>query len=218
MTTVCQRYLWTRKREMAVLRQATALASGAAASYVAYQLSRGDEGRRSLLLGLARADASVRPVLAAVLPHDAFVCLYSASRTPFLHALGSCSAGDGGHLAGSSPVRVMGLSFRNDLGNAAGLDKDATLLDLNYGLGAGFAVVGTVLSEEHTGNVENMLGGAWSGNAWTPLPASGGALNSLGLPSKGVDTPPSNPRTQPRNLRRAACPSPESEHHPQEST
>ena len=76
---------------MAVLRQATALASGAAASYVAYQLSRGDEGRRSLLLGLARADASVRPVLAAVLPHDAFVCLYSASRTPFLHALGSCS-------------------------------------------------------------------------------------------------------------------------------
>jgi dihydroorotate dehydrogenase len=81
----------------------------------------------------------------------------------------------------------MGLSFRNDLGNAAGLDKDGSLLDFNYSLGAGFAVVGTVLSEPHTGNVFSFFGGLWKGNVWTPLPLSGAALNSLGLPSKGVD-------------------------------
>ena len=81
---------------------------------------------------------------------------------------------------------AMGLAFRNDLGNSAGLDKDGSLLELSYALGAGFTVVGTVLSEAHTGNVFSFLGGVWSGNAWTPLPLSGAALNSLGLPSKGV--------------------------------
>ena len=44
-----------------------------------------------------------------------------------------------------------------------------------------------VLSEPHTGNVFSFLGGLFSGNAWTPLPLSGAALNSLGLPSKGID-------------------------------
>ena len=81
----------------------------------------------------------------------------------------------------------MGLSFRNDLGNAAGLDKDGSLLEFSYELGAGYTVVGTVLSEPHTGNVFRFLGGLWEGNAWTPLPHSGAALNSLGLPSRGVD-------------------------------
>ena len=36
----------------------------------------------------------------------------------------------------------------------------ATLWDFNYALGAGFAVVGTVLSEGHTGNVFSFFGGA----------------------------------------------------------
>ena len=53
-------------------------------------------------------------------------------------------------------------------------------------------VVGTVLSESHTGNVFSFLGGLWKGNAWTPLPLSGGALNSLGLPSQGVAAAMSN--------------------------
>ena len=172
---------------MRVFPRAAAAASLAAGGYLA---TCGDEGRRAALLGLARLDERLRPALATVLPAEAFVCLYSASRAPFLRALGASAGGDPAPApaaAAAPPLRAMGLSFRNDLGNAAGLDKDGTLLDLSYGLGAGFAVVGTVLSEPHTGNVFRFLGGLWEGNAWTPLPLSGGALNSLGLPSKGVD-------------------------------
>ena len=178
-----------------MLRRTLAAAGGLTAGYIAYRLSS-EDGKQSLLLDLARTDAAIRPQLAAVLPHDAFVALYSASRTPFLQTLSSCSGGHGissdSSAVASSMVQVMGLSFRNDLGNAAGLDKDASLLDLNYALGAGFAVVGTVLSESHTGNVFSFFGGLWSGNVWTPLPISGAALNSLGLPSKGVDVAVAN--------------------------
>lgn len=145
------------------------------------------EGREgSVPLALARIDSKLRPTLAAVLPAEAFVCLYSSSRNPFIRAL-SVSPPQGQSCATNCAVRAMGLTFRNDLGNAAGLDKDGSLLDFNYALGAGFAVVGTVLSEDHTGNVFSFLGGLFRGNAWTPLPLSGAALNSLGLPSKGVD-------------------------------
>ena len=168
-------------------RTASACAAGGVLAAGAYAAQGGDEGRRSVLLGLARADEQLRPALAALLPAEAFVALYSASRTPFLGAL-AASAGCGAlPSAPSIGLRAMGLSFRNDLGNAAGLDKDGTLLDFNYALGAGYAVVGTVLSDPHSGNLFDFLGGLWRGNAWTPLPSSGGALNSLGLPSKGVE-------------------------------
>eukprot|EP00929_Paragymnodinium_shiwhaense_P054610 TRINITY_DN27385_c0_g1_i1.p1 TRINITY_DN27385_c0_g1~~TRINITY_DN27385_c0_g1_i1.p1 ORF type:complete len:473 (-),score=118.20 TRINITY_DN27385_c0_g1_i1:72-1490(-) len=135
---------------------------------------------------LARVDGKLRPCLASVLPHSVFVWLYSSSRSLFQKMM---SAGGAGQAATEfpSPCTVMGLRFRGDLGNAAGLDKDASLLDFNYDVGAGFAVVGTVLSEGHTGNVFTFFGGLWSGNVWTPLPLSGGALNSLGLPGHGVD-------------------------------
>ena len=75
-------------------------------------------------------------------------------------------------------MRAMGLTFRNDLGNAAGLDKDGSLLDFNYALGAGFTVVGTVLSEGHTGNVFSFFGGLWKGNVWTPLWKAGADAES----------------------------------------
>jgi len=44
-----------------------------------------------------------------------------------------------------------------------------------------------VLDSPHTGNLFPMWGGSMQLNAWTPLPQSGGALNSLGLPAHGVD-------------------------------
>ena len=150
-------------------------------------------GHSSPSLVLSNFDDTLRPAVAALLPAEAFVCLYSAARTPFLQALSIESEAE---QAGSAPaqttartsnLRALGLSFRNDLGNAAGLDKDGSLLDFNYSLGAGFTVVGTVLSESHTGNLFSFFGGLWSGNVWTPLPKSGATLNSLGLPSKGVD-------------------------------
>jgi len=134
---------------------------------------------------LARLDAKVRPTLAAFLPHSVFVWIYSSSRSLFLSLLARGGAGVVSEFP--APCSVLGLNFRSDLGNSAGLDKDGTLLDFNYDLGAGFAVVGTVLSAPHTGNLFPMWGGLLKFNAWTPLPYSGGALNSLGLPAHGVD-------------------------------
>ena len=66
------------------------------------------------------------------------------------------------------------------------------MLPFNYRLGAGFTVIGTVLAREHTGNLEVDLGPAGKFPPWVPLPGCGGALNSLGLPSKGVDEAVSN--------------------------
>eukprot|EP00908_Phaeocystis_cordata_P017821 Transcript_29190.p1 GENE.Transcript_29190~~Transcript_29190.p1 ORF type:complete len:451 (-),score=158.94 Transcript_29190:47-1348(-) len=165
----------------------TMIAGGSVAAFVL--AAQDEQQRRGTALRLMQLDDKFRPILAAMLPAEAFVCLYSASRTPFIKAL---SASGGGQPASppvgaAERVRAMGLSFRNDLGNAAGLDKDGSLLEFNYALGAGYTVVGTVLSEAHMGNVHSFLGGLWKGNAWTPLPLSGAALNSLGLPSQGVD-------------------------------
>jgi dihydroorotate dehydrogenase len=178
----------------AMLARASKVVAGAAVAGTASALAAsalGYEGE--VALALARVDGHLRPALATVLPPDIFVAVYSASRSPVIGMLSSQSSASrlggsvGGAQRGAPRHSAMGLSFRNDLGNAAGLDKDGSLLDFNYALGAGFAVVGTVLSEPHTGNLFDFLGGLWCGNPWTPLPQSGGALNSLGLPSKGVD-------------------------------
>jgi len=141
--------------------------------------------RDGVAVTLARFDAKVRPFFAAVLPHSIFVWIYSSSRPLFLSLM--ARGGNSSVMNFPSPRSALGLRFRSDLGNSAGLDKDGTLLDFNFDLGAGFAVVGTVLSAPHTGNLFPMWGGLVDCNAWTPLPFSGGALNSLGLPAHGVD-------------------------------
>lgn len=160
-------------------RVATISVIGSTACFAAFSY------RDGVAVTLARFDSKVRPALAAVLPHSLFVWMYSSSRPLFLSLM---SYGGGGVVEEfPAPCTVLGLRFRGDLGNAAGLDKEAALLDFNYEIGAGFAVVGTVLCAPHTGNVFAMLGGLWKCNAWTPLPQSGGALNSLGLPSHGIE-------------------------------
>ena len=78
----------------------------------------GEEGQRSAILMLMQLDDKLRPTLAATLPAEAFICLYSATRTPFAKAMGK-SAGNqpaSPPAVGAGSVRVMGLSFRNDLG------------------------------------------------------------------------------------------------------
>eukprot|EP01062_Namystynia_karyoxenos_P073771 TRINITY_DN70594_c0_g1_i1.p1 TRINITY_DN70594_c0_g1~~TRINITY_DN70594_c0_g1_i1.p1 ORF type:complete len:496 (+),score=151.41 TRINITY_DN70594_c0_g1_i1:77-1489(+) len=129
----------------------------------------------------AKLEGFMRPIICRVLP-PALVCwIYSASRDTYLWALGRAPVPPVGGFY--HPVEVMGLKFRNDIGNAAGLDKDGSLLELSYRMGAGFAVVGTVLSRPHTGN--NWLLGGFC--PWVPLSQSRAGLNSLGLPSKGID-------------------------------
>lgn len=136
---------------------------------------------------IAHADSLIRPLLVQVLPPAAVVALYSGGRGTFVELLSSSVFAD---IDGAQrPTKAFGLTFRNDLGNAAGLDKDGSMLDFNYRVGAGFAVVGTVLARAHGGNLEVGRG------RWTPLmplPSSGGAVNSLGLPSKGIDVAVAN--------------------------
>ncbi|MDD7984803.1 hypothetical protein PQO01_07570 [Lentisphaera marina] len=135
------------------------------------------------MIGLAKIEHKLRPTLAKLLPPSFFMKVYSSGRSQFIKDLAQLQIepvkGD------FNPTELCGLKFRNDLGNAAGLDKDGSLLDFNYNLGAGFAVVGTVLDKPHTGNLFNAFGK--EKNPWTPLPNSHSALNSLGLPSLGVD-------------------------------
>ena len=159
-------------------------AVGAAAAG-SYALGKGDTGSPSWRKATTRSAPFYE-----TLPSEAFIALYSASRTPFIHAL-SAAGGNASPSDSGKRLSAMGLTFRNDLGNSAGLGQDGSLLQFDYALGAGYTVVGTVL-EPHTGNVFQFLGGLWSGNAWTPLQHSGAALNSLGLPSKGVDAAVAN--------------------------
>ena len=135
-----------------------------------------------LALTAAKLDHDwIRPLVTAVLPTRVTTALYSCTRGLFLHALSK----SGFEPIASPPGaerRVMGLIFRNDLGNAAGLDKDGVMLEWFWRSGAGFCVIGTVLDSSHTGN--NWIFGRFC--PWLPLPAGGNGLNSLGLPSKGV--------------------------------
>jgi dihydroorotate dehydrogenase len=145
----------------------------------------------NLIECVGHIETKLRSTAAALLPARAFVALYSLTRTPYLRALGRCAQYRDSGVAdeGDNPPSHLfknKLAFRNDLGNAAGFDKDGSLLEFNYRLGAGFAVVGTVLSEPHTGNQTRV--GFWKVNPWTPLPRSESAINSLGLPSKGIDS------------------------------
>ncbi|GAB7205401.1 hypothetical protein OS21_18920 [Dickeya oryzae] len=52
----------------------------------------------------------------------------------------------------TKPVTCMGLSFRNPLGLAAGLDKDGECIDALGAMGFGFIEVGTVTPRPQPGN------------------------------------------------------------------
>jgi dihydroorotate dehydrogenase len=123
----------------------------------------------------------IRPKLSQLLPPEQFVKIYSRTRTWFLDMLASCRPEADVPRA---EVEVHDLKFRNCLMNAAGFDKDGKLLAFNYLMGAGGAVVGTVLSEPRSGNLIPAYGK--KSNPWTPLPYSKSAINSLGLPNHGV--------------------------------
>jgi dihydroorotate dehydrogenase len=124
---------------------------------------------------------TVRAKLSEYLPPAHFVKVYSRMRTWFLDMLASCRPEA---YVPVDKVNVRGLTFRNCLGNAAGFDKDGKLLPFNYLMGAGFAVVGTVLSEPWHGNLFQTYDK--KSNPWTPLPYSNSAINSLGLPNHGM--------------------------------
>lgn len=76
------------------------------------------------------------------------------------------------------PVEVMGLRFRNPVGLAAGMDKNASCVDGFASLGFGFLEVGTVTPRPQPGNPKPRL---------FRLPEHEGIINRMGFNNDGVD-------------------------------
>ena len=76
------------------------------------------------------------------------------------------------------PVEVMGISFPNRVGLAAGLDKDAGHIDGFASLGFGHLEVGTVTPRPQPGNPKPRL---------FRLKSRGAIINRMGFNNEGVD-------------------------------
>ena len=81
--------------------------------------------------------------------------------------------------AKQKPHQVMGLTFPNPVGLAAGLDKNGQYIDGLAALGFGFLEIGTVTPRPQPGNPRPRL---------FRLPAAQALINRLGFNNQGVDT------------------------------
>jgi len=77
------------------------------------------------------------------------------------------------------PRTVMGITFPNPVGLAAGLDKDGSYIDGVAGMGFGFIEVGTVTPRAQPGNPRPRM---------FRLTAAQALINRMGFNNKGVDT------------------------------
>jgi dihydroorotate dehydrogenase len=78
----------------------------------------------------------------------------------------------------SRPVTCMGLTFKNALGLAAGLDKNAECIDAFAAMGFGFVEVGTVTPRAQAGNDKPRM---------FRLVEAGGIINRMGFNNLGAD-------------------------------
>jgi dihydroorotate dehydrogenase len=76
------------------------------------------------------------------------------------------------------PVQLMGLTFPNPVGLAAGMDKDARHIDSLGALGFGFLELGTVTPRAQPGNPRPRL---------FRLPAARALINRFGFNNEGVE-------------------------------
>lgn len=118
--------------------------------------------------------AAARPLLFALDPETAHEltlrALDGAAAFGGARALAGCPVDD--------PVEVMGLRFRNRVGLAAGLDKNAAHVDALAALGFGFLEVGTVTPRPQPGNPRPRL---------FRLPQRSALINRMGFNNDGVD-------------------------------
>ncbi|MGH8556791.1 MAG: quinone-dependent dihydroorotate dehydrogenase [Methylococcales bacterium] len=77
-----------------------------------------------------------------------------------------------------TPTRVMGLTFPNPVGLAAGLDKNGDYIDALAMLGFGFLEVGTVTPRPQPGNPKPRL---------FRIPEAQAIINRMGFNNRGVD-------------------------------
>lgn len=78
-----------------------------------------------------------------------------------------------------APTKLMGLSLRNPVGLAAGLDKNGAHIDAMGNLGFGFIEVGTVTPRAQPGNPKPRM---------FRIPEAQALINRLGFNNLGLDT------------------------------
>lgn len=78
----------------------------------------------------------------------------------------------------AKPVRVMGLTFPNPVGLAAGLDKNGDYIEALSALGFGFVEIGTVTPRPQPGNPQPRL---------FRIPEAEAIINRMGFNNLGVD-------------------------------
>ncbi|MGJ8693896.1 MAG: quinone-dependent dihydroorotate dehydrogenase [Thalassotalea sp.] len=76
------------------------------------------------------------------------------------------------------PVKVMGITFPNPVGLAAGLDKNGECINAFDGMGFGFVEIGTVTPKPQPGNEKPRI---------FRLPEANAVINRMGFNNKGVD-------------------------------
>jgi dihydroorotate dehydrogenase len=76
------------------------------------------------------------------------------------------------------PVQAFGLTFKNPLGLAAGLDKNGECIDAFAAMGFGFIEIGTVTPKPQPGNAKPRM---------YRLPQGQAIINRMGFNNKGVD-------------------------------
>ena len=86
--------------------------------------------------------------------------------------------------------RVLGLTFPNPVGLAAGFDKNATVIDATLAAGFGFTEVGTLTPKPQAGNPRPRV---------FRLPADYAVINRMGFNNQGFDA--AAPRLKKRNPR-----------------
>ena len=116
-----------------------------------------------------------RPFLFALDPEAAHCAAFAALDAQASLGLARVWAG---YLPPPKPVTVMGLSFPNRVGLAAGLDKDAKHLRGLAQLGFGFIEVGTLTPKPQPGNPQPRM---------FRLPEHEALINRLGFNNGGVD-------------------------------
>jgi dihydroorotate dehydrogenase len=116
----------------------------------------------------------LRPALFALDPETAHHATLDALKTA--HCLGTLPLVV--KRPADDPRTVMGLTFPNPVGLAAGLDKNGAYIDALAALGFGFIEIGTVTPRPQPGNPKPRL---------FRLPSAQGIINRMGFNNDGVD-------------------------------
>jgi dihydroorotate dehydrogenase len=93
------------------------------------------------------------------------------------------------HRCVEDPVNLLGLSFRNRIGLAAGMDKDGKAITALSRLGFGFIEIGTVTPRPQPGNPKPRM---------FRIPEAGAVINRLGFNNDGVEACVARVRAAPR--------------------